>query len=93
MQPSGSTLWIRCKQDVRLVHGHLKKYETHRICSCGACCEANNLSLKFVAHYGEVAHKQVKDRSKLFGKDVIVAHRLLKNKVDSGHSILQRTAM
>ncbi|MBX2877506.1 MAG: DUF2652 domain-containing protein [Saprospiraceae bacterium] len=64
-------------------HGHLKRYETHRICSCGACCSATDLSLKFVAHYGEVANKTVKDRTKLFGKDVIVAHRLLKNKVDS----------
>lgn len=64
-------------------HGHLKRYDTHRICSCGACCSATDLSLKFVAHYGQVANKTVKDRTKLFGKDVIVAHRLLKNKINS----------
>ena len=64
-------------------HKHLKKYETQRICSCGACCTANQLNLKFVAHYGEIAEKMVKDRPVLFGKEVIKAHRLLKNKIDS----------
>ena len=64
-------------------HKHLKKYETQRICSCGACCTANQLNLKFVAHYGEMAEKMVKSRPVLFGKEVIKAHRLLKNKVDS----------
>ena len=64
-------------------HAHLKKYESQRICSCGACCSANQLNLKFVAHYGELAEKMVKDRAVLFGKDVIIAHRLLKNNVDS----------
>lgn len=62
-------------------HAHLKKYETHRICSCGACMQASGLMLKFVAHYGEVAENKVKKRSGLFGREVIVAHRLLKNEV------------
>ena len=64
-------------------HSHLKKYETQRICSCGACCTANKLNLKFVVHYGEMVENVVKDRPSLFGKGVIKAHRLLKNKVDS----------
>ena len=64
-------------------HKHLKKYETQRICSCGACCSANQLNLKFVAHYGEMVENIVNDRSVLFGKEVVKAHRLLKNKVDS----------
>lgn len=63
-------------------HAHLKKYETHRICSCGACMRASNLTLKFVAHYGEVAENKVKNRPGLFGREVIVAHRLLKNEVE-----------
>ncbi len=62
-------------------HAHLKKYDSFRICNCGACCSATKLKLKFVAHYGETADKRVKEHSKLFGRDVIVAHRLLKNEV------------
>ncbi len=64
-------------------HEYLRQLETHRICSCGACSTANNLTIKFVAHYGEVAENHVKDRFVLFGKEVIVAHRLLKNEVPS----------
>lgn len=64
-------------------HEYLKQLETHRICSCGACSTANNLTIKFVAHYGEVAENHVKDRFVLFGKEVIVAHHLLKNEVPS----------
>lgn len=62
-------------------HEYLKQLETHRICSCGACSTASNLTIKFIAHYGEVAENHVKERFVLFGKEVIVAHRLLKNKV------------
>ena len=64
-------------------HEYLKQLETHRICSCGACSVANDLTIKFVVHYGEVAENHVKDRFVLFGKEVIVAHRLLKNEVPS----------
>ena len=64
-------------------HGLIKKYDSFRICSCGACSQASNLSLKFIAHYGEVAEKNVKNHKKLFGKDVILAHRLLKNDIPS----------
>ncbi|RMG27717.1 MAG: DUF2652 domain-containing protein, partial [Bacteroidetes bacterium] len=63
-------------------HLHLKKYETHRICSCGACKGTAQLSLKFIVHYGHILQNQVKNFSKLFGKEVIVAHRLLKNQVE-----------
>ncbi len=63
-------------------HKHLKKYETHRICQCGACKTANNLTLKFIAHYGDITINTIKNHDKLFGKDVIVAHRLLKNDIE-----------
>lgn len=62
-------------------HANLKRYETQRICQCGACGSANNLSLKFITHYGELLHEKIKTHSKLFGKDLIVAHRLMKNQV------------
>ncbi len=81
--PTAAELLAQIQKMYVNFHGHLKKYELHRICSCGACCHANSLRLKFIAHFGEIAEKQVKDRQKLFGRDVITAHRLLKNKLDS----------
>ncbi|MBD0331097.1 MAG: DUF2652 domain-containing protein [Chitinophagaceae bacterium] len=63
-------------------HQHLKLYDHQRICPCGACKSAVDLKLKFIAHFGEVAGYTVKKHSKLFGKDVIVIHRLLKNSLN-----------
>lgn len=60
----------------------LKNYESRRACQCSACIAAVNLSLKVITHYGEFSTYNVKKYSKLIGKDVIVAHQLLKNDID-----------
>jgi len=40
------------------------------------------LGLKIILHYGEeVALTKMGNRIKLFGEDIIIAHRLLKNKI------------
>jgi hypothetical protein len=62
-------------------HSHLKLYETQRICQCGACTSANNITLKIVAHYGQITQSYIKEHVKLFGQDVITVHRLLKNNI------------
>ncbi|MBK8706463.1 MAG: DUF2652 domain-containing protein [Saprospiraceae bacterium] len=56
-------------------HQQLRKYERYRICQCGACKTAHQLTLKMVAHYGEITQNKVKSFTKLFGKEVIVIHR------------------
>ena len=71
-------------------HTHIRRFETDRICECGACSTAQDLSIKFVVHYGEIAQMKVKSREKLLGKDVILAHRLLKNDVE-GHEYVLMT--
>jgi hypothetical protein len=60
----------------------LKNYETRRACQCSACIGAINLSLKVITHYGEFSTYNVQKYSKLIGKDVIIAHQLLKNDID-----------
>ncbi|HEX5152464.1 MAG TPA: DUF2652 domain-containing protein [Parafilimonas sp.] len=60
----------------------IKTYEESRMCVCAACRNALNLSLKIITHYGEFSSYSVKDFNKLIGKDVIVAHQLLKNDID-----------
>jgi hypothetical protein len=62
-------------------HATLKKFEYARVCQCGACAGARGISLKMVAHFGSAGTMQVKDHVKLIGKDIIIAHRLLKNSV------------
>jgi hypothetical protein len=63
-------------------HQHLQMYEKQRICPCTACSSAAQLKLKIVAHFGNVAGYEVKTHRKLFGKDVIILHRLLKNSLN-----------
>ena len=52
------------------------------MCPCGSCTKTGALTLKFVAHVGEVATQTIRRRKKLVGLDVIHVHRLLKNPVD-----------
>lgn len=63
-------------------HKYLIAYDNRRFCQCKACVSAVNLTLKVVAHYGEFTTYQVKNFRKLIGKDIIVAHQLLKNEID-----------
>lgn len=79
--PTAAELLAQVQKMFVRFHAHLKKYDTHRICQCGACKSANKLTLKFIAHYGVITTNKVKDHFKLFGKEVIVAHRLMKNQV------------
>ncbi|GAB4298493.1 MAG: hypothetical protein Kow0098_23790 [Ignavibacteriaceae bacterium] len=55
--------------------------DQQRSCSCGACSSIKNLTLKFILHFGELDEMKVGRFRNIFGKDVIIAHRLLKNNV------------
>ena len=88
-----STLLAQIELMYANFHTHLKMYEHARICQCGACSTASNLKLKFVINYGEVGFNTIKDHVKLFGKEVIVAHRLLKNDVNHEEYALFTTSV
>ena len=63
-------------------HSHLIAYDRRRFCYCAACNSAIDLSLKVITHYGEFTGYHVQNFNKLIGKDIIVAHQLLKNDID-----------
>ena len=50
-------------------------------CHCRICSSMSVLDLKIFVHYGQYLVKKMGDREELMGSDVIVAHRLMKNKV------------
>ena len=62
-------------------HKHLELYESRRTCHCNACISAIHLSLKIITHYGEFTEYRIKNFLKLIGKDIIIAHQLLKNEI------------
>ena len=63
-------------------HRSLIAYDHHRFCQCKACISAIGLTLKVITHYGEFTGYNVKNFNKLIGKDIIVAHQLLKNDIE-----------
>ncbi len=69
-------------------HGHLLKYESQRICQCGACRTAGSLTLKFIIHQGIAGSFRIGEHFKLMGKEIIILHRLLKNKVPENSYLL-----
>ena len=79
--PDGEQIAEQCKNMFIAFHHQLRKYDLSRICDCGACSTANKLTLKIIAHQGNISFSKVKDHEKLFGSDVILVHRLLKNDI------------
>jgi hypothetical protein len=56
-------------------------------CDCNACVLIPRLDLKFVAHHGRFGRQRIGGGEELSGWDVILVHRLLKNRVadEIGH--------
>jgi hypothetical protein len=50
-------------------------------CQCRACATAGDLDLKFVLHYGALAGRDIAGHTGFGGPAVILAHRMLKNRV------------
>ena len=87
-KPTAAELLAQVQRMYVQFHAHLKRYEAFRICQCGACCTANKLALKFILHFGDLATKHVKEYAKLFGNELIVAHRLMKNDIPLNQYVL-----
>lgn len=67
--------------------GALETMILNTTCRCNACANINTLGLKIVMHCGEFAVTEIGGRETLNGPDVIVPHRLLKNRVTEMTSI------
>lgn len=50
-------------------------------CNCEACAGVPALDLKFVVHYGQFVLQHLAGQAKPIGPDVILVHRLLKNRI------------
>ncbi len=57
-------------------------------CPCDACHQMGNLRLKSFVHYGDFLIKKVSRFEEIAGENVILAHRLMKNTIDSDEYIL-----
>ena len=66
----------------------MKILSTRPKCSCQACMGIADLRLKQVVHVGEVAPEKIDRFEKLFGLEVIVVHRMLKNAVPASEYLM-----
>lgn len=57
-------------------------------CPCAICANADQLGLKIIVHAGEAMFHSIAGRPQVSGADVILAHRLLKNSLDSNEYLL-----
>jgi Protein of unknown function (DUF2652) len=62
-------------------HAEQGKMASLSVCPCDACHQTGNLTVKVVAHYGEVVVTPRRGGTTLAGVDVILVHRMLKNSV------------
>jgi hypothetical protein len=83
-----SVLIDQCQRMFDAFHRQLMIIERDTICQCGACQGASGLTLKFVTHYGFIKEIKVDRFTKATGTEMIVAHRLMKNDLDSHEYIL-----
>lgn len=67
---------------------NLAEFKQNLGCRCEDCKSLQRLTLKFIIHYGNLGSVIVKNCCKLFGLELIVAHRLLKNSIPHKEYIL-----
>ncbi len=64
-----------------LFRRRLRDVQQASTCECNACTLVPNLDLKVVAHHGRIVRQKFGSWEELVGSDIIVVHRLLKNRV------------
>lgn len=79
--PKLEEVYAQVSEMFRDFHKQLIAYDHRKFCQCKACTSAINLTLKIISHYGEFTEYSVQNFNKLIGKDIIVAHQLLKNDI------------
>jgi hypothetical protein len=59
----------------------LRRMRMNTTCACAACANMASLDLKLIVHHGTFVETTIAGRTEIAGSDVILAHRLLKNRV------------
>jgi hypothetical protein len=86
--PSQKDIRDTCLKIFNDFHQQRMWMQQHAVCPCGACQAIINLTLKFVVHHGPLAEIKIGRFVKQSGTEMIVAHRLLKNSIDSHEYLL-----
>lgn len=88
--------WKEVREDIgakllqffTVFHRKLEELAGSDPCDCGACGHIDALTLKIIVHSGKAVFYRIEQFDELSGRDVILAHRLLKNSVPLKEYIL-----
>jgi 2-polyprenyl-3-methyl-5-hydroxy-6-metoxy-1,4-benzoquinol methylase len=72
----------------RVFSNKISELTLHKICTCNACNNVEQLKLKIVAHSGKTSFFNINDILELTGIAPIIIHRLLKNSVNADEYFL-----
>jgi len=72
----------------RAFHTEQSRISKLTLCPCDACHQVGQLTVKVVAHLGEVIEQTVRGHTTVAGPDVILVHRMLKNSVPVSEYLL-----
>lgn len=74
-------------------HHRLLEVLANTTCGCAACERGPTLTLKLIAHHGVYSRQRIGPTTQVHGADVIVPHRLAKNRVPSREYMLLTAAV
>lgn len=86
--PTKKEITDKCINIFQAFHKQSSTMEGMRVCQCIACKGVAKLSLKFVVHYGTISENRIAHFVKASGIDMVIAHRLLKNKIERDEYVL-----
>lgn len=85
---------VECLERVfRAFHTRIHELMFCQACLCDCCSQMQELKVKAIAHHGPYLLKTVAGFREIAGQEVIRAHRLLKNDVDSNEYLMVTDAV
>lgn len=86
--PSINMVAKQCSLLFQTFHNYLKSVEKEDPENFAKHLADGQMGLKIIIHHGEIMAANIKGRTKLIGRNVIIAHKLLKNRIKEGEYIL-----
>jgi|GEM_PF-578954 len=86
--PGIQELVTQCRRIFLDFQNYVRLVERDMDSALSAALRSHDLTIKIIVHYGRVSVAQIRQFTKLMGRDVIVVHRLLKNNITGSEYIL-----
>lgn len=86
--PPVQELVLQCRRIFLDFQNYVRLVERDLDSDLSAALRSHDLTIKIIVHFGRVSVAQIRQFTKLMGRDVIVVHRLLKNNITGSEYIL-----